>query len=328
MPDYPGAIKSFDQQTDGVDDADAVDVNEIYDELEAVQAELGTDVAGAHTDVKSRLAQALFEAATTNTETLSGNRTLTDADGAIQNLDPGGTSRDVELPAEANTNSMFMIKNAADGAEDLVIKSDAPATIVTLKQGQSAFLFSDGTDWRFIKINGSIGKQTVYSGSPAMYPQTTNGCSTIAQVELTSGQPELKVFMFDGSVAEFAQISLGFPKKWNKGSVFFRVRWTSEATDTDGVAWTLQGVATADGDLIDVAFGSAVTVIDNAQSASRKFYISDVSSAVTIAGSPGDDEHVFFKLGRNPSHGSDGMSEDAELIAIDIFYLLEAESDD
>ena len=328
MSDYPGSIKSFDQQVDNVDDAEAVDVNEIYDEVTAIETELGTDVAGAHTDVKSRLAQSLFEAATMNTETLAGNKTLTDADGAIQNLDPGGSNRDVELPAEANTNSMFMIKNAADGVEDLVIKSDAPATIVTLRRGQSAFLFSDGTTWRFIKINGSVGKQTLYASAPSMYPQSTNGCSALTQIELTADQPELKVFIFDGSTAEYCQFTFGFPKKWNKGTVFFRVRWTGTAPDADGVAWTLQGVAVGDGDPIDVPFGSVVAVVDNAQGTSRDFYISDLSTAVTIAGSPGDDEQCFFRFGRDPSNGSDNMAEDAEFWAVDLFYFLEAESDD
>lgn len=329
MPDYPGAIKSFDQQTDGVDDADAVDVNEHYNETEAMQIELGTDPAGAHTDVKSRLNQGLPDANDANTATLSATRTLTDADGVILNLDPDGTSRDVELPAEANTNHPFLITNTADGdGENLVVKSDAPATIITIRRGQTAYVYSDGTTWRAYIVNGTRAKQTVYIAASFMIPETTDGCAAISKIELTAGQPELFVLGFDGTTAEFAQFSFGFPKKWDKGTISFRVRWTSTAGDAAGAAWTLQAVAQANSNPIDVAFGSAVTVVDNADSASRDMYISSESGAVTIAGSPGDDEHVYFRIGRNPSHGSDDMGEDAELIGIDIFYLLEAESDD
>lgn len=40
---YPGAIKSFTQQVDLVDTIDAADVNEAYDEIEAIQTELGVN---------------------------------------------------------------------------------------------------------------------------------------------------------------------------------------------------------------------------------------------------------------------------------------------
>lgn len=38
---YPGAIKSFTQQTDNIDTADATDINQAYDEIEAVETALG-----------------------------------------------------------------------------------------------------------------------------------------------------------------------------------------------------------------------------------------------------------------------------------------------
>lgn len=42
MASYPGAIKSFVQQADLVDTIDAADINEAYDEIEAIETELGT----------------------------------------------------------------------------------------------------------------------------------------------------------------------------------------------------------------------------------------------------------------------------------------------
>ena len=54
---YPGAIKVFTDQVDGVDDMDAVDVNAAYDEIEAIEAELGTLPKGLlHASVKALLA--------------------------------------------------------------------------------------------------------------------------------------------------------------------------------------------------------------------------------------------------------------------------------
>lgn len=85
-----------------------------------------------------------------NSETLTGDKTLTTSDAKYQKLDPGGTNRNITLPAEADSKGLdFVIQNAADGSENLVIKDDAgsPATIVTLNQNEAAILVCNGTTW-------------------------------------------------------------------------------------------------------------------------------------------------------------------------------------
>src|SRR4030065_117902 len=83
-----------------------------------------------------------------NTQTLAGTKTLVDGDPQLQFLDPGGASRDVNLPAEGDNNTPYYIINTADAAENLVVKSDAPATIITIGQNEIGTVFSDGTAWR------------------------------------------------------------------------------------------------------------------------------------------------------------------------------------
>lgn len=93
-----------------------------------------------------------------NTEILTSAKTLTISDKPVQRLDPGGTDRDVTLPAEASsTNLIFWIFNDADAAgEDLIIKNDTPATIVTLGPGMGMMFTCDGTDWIAIGDNGIV----------------------------------------------------------------------------------------------------------------------------------------------------------------------------
>lgn len=57
MAQYPGAIKSFSQRTDGVDTASAIDINTVYDEIEAIQTELGVNPAGSFATVEDVLDQ-------------------------------------------------------------------------------------------------------------------------------------------------------------------------------------------------------------------------------------------------------------------------------
>lgn len=88
-----------------------------------------------------------------NAETLAGNKTLTEDDAEYQRLDPGGASRDVTLPAEASSKGKrFHILNAADAVENLVVKDDGAATIVTLNQNEAAVVVCDGAAWRHMGV--------------------------------------------------------------------------------------------------------------------------------------------------------------------------------
>jgi hypothetical protein len=93
-----------------------------------------------------------------NTETLSGDKTLVVGDAVIQRLDPDGADRNVNLPAEGlSTNLLFFIYNDANGAgEDLTVKDDTPATIVTLGPGMGMLFTCDGTSWVAIGNDGVV----------------------------------------------------------------------------------------------------------------------------------------------------------------------------
>ncbi len=56
--DYPGALDSYADKVDGVDDVLAAHINNPQDAIEAIEAELGTDPAGTFATVKLRLEQA------------------------------------------------------------------------------------------------------------------------------------------------------------------------------------------------------------------------------------------------------------------------------
>ena len=51
------------------------------------------------------------------------------------------------------------------------------------------------------------------------------------------------------------------------------------------------------------------------------------SSAVTIAGSPGDDELCFFRIFRDVSNGQDIMTEDARLLGVKLFFTTDSAND-
>ena len=173
----------------------------------------------------------------------------------------------------------------------------------------------------------TAGKETIWVPASAMQPTTSNGCSALTTVETTSGRPDMVVLDFDDGADEHAQFSVAFPKSWNLGTVTFKAYWTTTATDTDGCTWGLQGVAMNDNETIDVVYGTAVVVDDAAQGAAEELYVTAESGAITIAGTPADEDLCFFRVFRDVSDSNDTMAEDARLLGIKLFFTTDAAND-
>jgi hypothetical protein len=171
------------------------------------------------------------------------------------------------------------------------------------------------------------GKETIWVPANAMTPTESNGCADIAKVETTAGRPDLNVLDFDASSDEHAQFSVAFPKQWNLGTITFQCFWTSTATDTDGVSFGLQGVGMGDNETQDAAYGTAIVVDDACQGAAEELYVTAESGAVTIAGTPADNDLTYFRIFRDVSDANDTAAEDARLIGVKIFFTTDAAND-
>ena len=134
------------------------------------------------------------------------------------------------------------------------------------------------------------------------------------------------VLDFDKDSDEFAQFTVAFPKSWNAGTVTYQVFWSGLAA-TGGVSWSVDAVAFANNDSIDTAYGTAVVVDDTEQGAVEEVNVSAASGAVTIAGSPGDDELCYFRIFRDVSDSNDNSGGDARLHGIKLFYTTDAKND-
>ena len=216
--------------------------------------------------------------------------------------------------------------------DDLVLK-DA-CTIGTATTAGAISIAADGTvnlATAGATVNSTVistvGTQTIWVPACAMRPTVSNGCAVITDAETTSGRPDMQVLDFDPSSDEHAQFQICFPKSWNEGTITFSAYWTTTATDTDGVAWGLQGVSVSDNDTIDVAYGTAVVVTDDALSAAEDLCVTATSGAVTIAGTPAVGDICYFRIFRDVSDGNDDMAEDARLIGVKIFFTTDAAND-
>ena len=260
----------------------------------------------------------------TGTQTLT-NKTLTAPKIASGGFiaDAGGDENLVFTEVSSPVNEL-RITNAATGSGPILAAISTSATdsnidlninplgTGVLKSGAAA-----------VKIAGT---ETIFVPAAAMFGTTTNGADSQA-VETTATRPELKVLDFDASTNEYAQFSIAMPKSWNLGTVTYQVFWSPGNTNTDTCIFALQGLATTEGDTADAVFGTAVEVEDDGIGTVEDVQMSAVSTAVTIAGTPADNDYTFFQLFRNAADGDDDFTGDARVMGIKLFYTTDAAND-
>jgi hypothetical protein len=133
---------------------------------------------------------------------------------------------------------------------------------------------------------------------------------------------------FDTTTQEFAQFAVRMPRSWNEGTITAAFTWSHASTTTNfGVVWNIAGVATSDDDAGDVAFGTAQQVADTGGT-TNDVYITAATSAVTIAGTPQNEDLVMFQVARVPADGSDTMAIDGRLHGVTLYITTNAMTDD
>lgn len=168
---YPGAIKNFTDTAAGQKILSA-HVNVGYEEIKAVETELGTDPAGSMTDVKTRLAVSI---ANDGDLTLAGVSTLTISSGSITATGnrhlvdtQGGAASDDLDTISGGSAGMVLVLRIVDDARNVVIKHNtgnlycAGGTDVLLDHtNQLALLVYDAALSRWLIISEKPSRKSV-----------------------------------------------------------------------------------------------------------------------------------------------------------------------
>lgn len=179
-------------------------------------------------------------------------------------------------------------------------------------------------------LDAPVGKQTHYVPASAMIPSVANGCTDLTTTAATtSGRADISGMVFSGSADQSCQFSFELPKQWDEGTITYKVHWTSLTTaDADSAVFGLAAVAISDGDSLDSAMGTEVTVTDAFASTAKQKRTSAESAAVTIAGTPaaGDTAHCIFW--RRATNGSDTIAEEVTVLGVTVHWTNDALRDD
>ena len=254
----------------------------------------------------------------TGTQTLT-NKTLTAPKIGTSILDTNGNEL-LLLTATGSAVNELTIANQSTGNNPTITASGETNVGINLVPKGTGILQGGGSA---LKI---AGKETMWVPAPAMFGPTTNPADS-AQVETTAGRPDLKVFDFDASTKQYTQFSVAMPKSWNEGTVTYQVYWSPSTTNTGNAIFGLQGVACADNDTIDVAYGTAIEVTDAGIGTVEDQQITSESGAVTVAGSPAAGEQTYFQLYRDAADGSDTFTGECRVLGIKLFFTTDAAND-
>ena len=254
----------------------------------------------------------------TGTQTLT-NKTLTSPKIGTAILDTSGNEL-INLTATGSAVNEITLANAASGNAPTITASGETNVSLNLVPKGTGTLQGGGSA---LKI---AGKETIWIPAAAMYGPTTNPADA-EQVETTATRPDMKVFDFDASTKQYTQFTVAMPKSWNEGTLTYQVYWSPSTTNTGNCIFGLQGVACADGDTIDVAYGTAIEVTDAGIGTVEDQQITAESSAMTVAGSPAAGEQSYFQLYRDAADGGDTFTGESRVLGVKLFYTTDAAND-
>ncbi len=244
-----------------------------------------------------------------------------------------------DAPLELTNGGTGNRTGAVDGAQlttgtipDARINPNLPVTTIELGHASDTTLSRSSAgvaavEGSAILTNATGLKQgliTLPVMAGAMQPATTNGAG-IAVVESVTNKVLYNVLDFDQATEEYAGFTVPFPKNWNKGTVTFQPLWTF-SSGTGGVVWALQAVAFGNDETMDVAYGTEQTSSDVALQAGD-LHVGPTSAAITIAGTPVENDLVAFRLKRVVGNGGDTLTGDARLVGLRLFFTLNASDD-
>ena len=276
-----------------------------------------------------------------------GANTQNIATGAITvTLDAGSGEGAYALDTEgaAATDNLDNISGASAG-DVLLIKSTNGARMITVRDGigniqlpgsnnvnldteKWLMVVYDGSVWRPVQNEITVGRHTVGIAASALTPETTSGCAFPTRVELTAGRPEVVGCEFTNGVNQYAFIKVPFPKRWNKSTLSFKPRWTKNSVDAGNVKWSFAALAVGDGDSIDQAYGTAVTSVDTGQATVNLEHVGPETAVATVAGTPVEGDSVYIQVGRKGVDAADTGAVPVTLTDFDIYWVTDEETDD
>lgn len=249
------------------------------------------------------------------------------AEGGVINWDNG----DATITQTGNDITIAGITTLTLGTDDAVDIGTASIGVNDLFLGPTGTIEFNGDTGTTLADNGAgeltvegkavkrAGKQMMWIPAGSMKNDITSPASCGDTLDTGSNDLTISVCAFDtGATEERADFQIGMPKAWNESTVTFSTLLVcSSCSAAQTVQFELACVAISHDDVLNAAVGTAqassvtVTAAGDLQAGAE-------SSAITIAGTPAENDYVACRISRDTS--VDNGAGDALLLGIKFFW--------
>jgi hypothetical protein len=256
---------------------------------------------------------------------------------AIANAAAGGSPTAGAVRVTASDTTAQFLDGAVEAVAPLVKEVQSPGADETLRLTISAATdtapgvveiatqaeVNTGTDAARVVTPATLtgrallqGRHTIPVPAGAMTARTTNGASH-GLTETPGNKIMVRSWDFDHVTQQHVQFAYPMPESWDGGPLTALLYWDTAGT-SGGVTFGIQGVAISDGDPLDAAFGTAVTIDDTVTAANRNQSTAE-TAPFTVAGSAQPGDRVIFQVYRDVAAGNDTLAAPAKLTDVLLF---------
>jgi hypothetical protein len=165
----------------------------------------------------------------------------------------------------------------------------------------------------------------IWVPATAMTALTTAGAEGGSTEYATSDDVLLNYYAFDTTPEEYVGFSITMPENWDRSTLKAKFYWapgSSACSAGNTVEWQIQAISLSNDDNIDTTeFTDTGEVISDVVLTDKnlEMHVTSATPAVTVNGTPGLGDLVYFKISRNTG-GTDDMGYDAWLFGVAIQY--------
>jgi len=172
-----------------------------------------------------------------------------------------------------------------------------------------------------LTISSVIGTQELWVPAGAMKPRATSGAALTDRTQATSNY-EQSTMNFDTATDEYVQLPpIALPANYNNGTIRVMAYWScTGGGSAQTIALSATAYAYSDNDALTTAFSGTQTITDT-WIADNDLHVSAYCSALTIGGTPADNDLIIIELMRDVS--ADDLAVDLELIGVKIELTLD-----
>jgi len=227
--------------------------------------------------------------------------------------DPKKLTQMTETTLPALTDLMYLVINPGSVPQGMKMTLQS---LLTLFLAENVARYADAS-----VINSKVHKQLWLAG---WMNAITSGCGDQYLDESSTNKVNMGSFPFDKDAVEYAFVNVAMPDDYAGGDVYAKFYWKhGSGGSAFKVSWGLQGVGFGDGDALDAAHGTAEYANDEGGTA-ETLYISPITDAITLAGTPAAGDLVALRVLRKADDGSnDTLDVDANLVGVMLWYPVE-----